>query len=114
MPKPQPFFSLSSDIVGYFRRQGKRLKEIGEWLDLSESFISRVARGERHFTLAHLDRLEEVVGTPLPLLLMEASRNEIPESQLEMYEGAVNILRAGVQLRKRLSQQAKPSEAVPL
>jgi plasmid maintenance system antidote protein VapI len=106
MSSTNPYISHSMDVVEYFRGQGSSLQEIGEWLDLSESFVSRVARGERSFTLAHLARLERIVGTSLPLLLLEARRKDVPEQHREMYEEAIRLLKVSAKFRRRVNKPA--------
>ena len=64
---------LSSEIVDYLRQRGMTLKQIGENIACSESFVSRVGKGERSLTIEHLMLLEKNLGAPLPLLLLEAS-----------------------------------------
>lgn len=92
--------SLSARIVGYLLAQGKTLKEVGKSLNLSESFLSRVARGERRLSVEHLDRLEAAFGQPLPLLLLQASAGEVPEQHRPMYSEALRLLQMGAALRR--------------
>lgn len=71
---------FSADIVQFLRQDlGYTLKKIGELIGLSESYISRVRKGERSFTVKHLVRLEKTLKKPLPLLLIEA----IPKDSLD-------------------------------
>ncbi len=73
--------NLSADLVRHLQAQGMTLRQIGERMGLSESFISRVANRKRSLTIEHLLRLQEAMGTPLPLLLLEAvTHDSVPES----------------------------------
>jgi len=55
------------------------LKQIGDLMKLSESFISRVGNGQRKFTIKHLVLLEESLNFPFPLLiLISRDENSIP------------------------------------
>ena len=92
--------SFSIRLVDLLRQRGRTLKQIAEILELSESFMSRVSRGERSLTLEHLTRLEDELGEPLPLLLLEASRGEVSESSLPMFEEAIGILRRSAMFRR--------------
>ena len=89
--------SLSAYIVRYLQDQGKTRQEIAELLDLGQSFISRVANQERHLTIEHLVKLEERLGQPLPLLLLEAMPAEsIPTELKHAYQALLTVLRARV------------------
>lgn len=94
--------SFSAKVVNYFISQGKTLKQIAKWLALNESFIKSVARGERCFTVAHVDRLEKVVGTSLALLMLEAQREDVAEEHRQMYEDVLNVQRIGAIYKKDL------------
>ena len=63
---------LSADIVKYLKAQGMTLREIGERIGCSESFVCYVGKGQRAFTTNHLASLEKSLGVPLPLLLLES------------------------------------------
>ena len=91
--------NLSADLVKYLQSQGMTLRQIGEALDLSESFISRVAHRKRSLTIEHLLRLQEALGKPLPLLLLEAtSQDAVPAELAPLYEKAREVLAAGMEL----------------
>ncbi|HRX86372.1 MAG TPA: helix-turn-helix transcriptional regulator [Phycisphaerae bacterium] len=85
---------LSSALVAYLRREGKTLREIGEMVGLSESFVSRVANGERSFTIEHLALFEAALGEPLPALVMQAmwTHDLRPEQQAD-FDTALELLR---------------------
>jgi len=97
--------SVSQQLVEHFRREGKSLREIGEWLGVGESFISRVARGERNLTLAHLAKLEKVLGKPMSLILFELRRDSVPARHREMYTEALRILTESDKLIRRLKRR---------
>lgn len=99
-----PFFnhSLSADVVEYLRTvRDMTLKQIGDMLDLSESFISRVANKQRNFTQEHLERLERELGAPLPLLTIEALwLPRASAAQKEMLEGLLQGLRTWAEIQQ--------------
>lgn len=85
--------SLSAKIVAFLRGQGLTLKKIGQLAGVSESFLSRVARQERGFTIDHLQRLEEGLNQPLPYLLLKATPKEsIPKELRGSYKEALRLL----------------------
>jgi len=59
------------------------LREIGELMGLKESFISRVRKGERSFTLQRLQKLETSLGKPLTMILIEATPVESAPKELK-------------------------------
>ena len=59
------------------------LREIGELMGLKESFISRVRKGERSFTLQRLQKLEASLGKPLTVILIEATPIESAPAKLK-------------------------------
>ncbi len=78
--------TLSSDIVKYLQEQGLTLRKVGELLGLSESFISRVRKKERSFTLDHLVKLEQATGRALPVILSEATApDSVPDELRPIY-----------------------------
>ncbi len=106
--------SLSADLVAHLRdTQGMSLRQIGELVDLSESYVSRVANGQRRFTLEHLDRFEKALGQPLPLLLLEACwKPKAPTEQQAMFDEALALLRRSARLSTKLEAEAdKPDSA---
>jgi transcriptional regulator with XRE-family HTH domain len=69
---------VSRNIIRAIRKGANKMtyKKIGEMIGCSESYISRVANGERAFTLEHLTLLEKKLNKPVPLLLLEATNIE--------------------------------------
>jgi transcriptional regulator with XRE-family HTH domain len=97
--------------VSYLRGQGKTLRQIGEMVGLSESFISRVARGERSFTLDHLSAFEQQLGEPLPVLLLQTmSRRDLTARQQATFDEALQLLRAIGEFRQTLGRGGKPTD----
>ncbi len=93
--------NLSADLVKYLQLQGMTLRQIGETIGLSESFISRVAHKKRSLTIEHLLRLQEATDKPLPLLLLEAtSQDSVPAPLAPLYEKAREVLAAGMALEQ--------------
>lgn len=98
--------SLSADLVAYLRETRQMsLREIGEVVGLSESFVSRVANGQRRFTLEHLDRFEQALGQPLPLLLLEARwADKVTDETRELFQEGMRLLRAASDLAAELDR----------
>ncbi len=104
-----PTSSISASLVGHLRGQGKTLREIGEMIGLSESFISRVAKGERSFTLDHLSAFEQQLGEPLPALLLQAMpRGNLTARQQAAFDEALQLLREIGEFRRSLARGGKP------
>ena len=87
--------AMSCDIVEYLRtEEALSLEEIGDSLGLSKSFISRVSRGERSFTLEHLRKLETALGEALPILLAKTARLEsVPQKLRRQYSLVQSLCR---------------------
>jgi len=91
--------NLSADLVKHLQSQGMTLRQIGAAMGLSESFISRVGNKKRSLTIEHLLRLQDTIGKPLPLLLLEASsQDSVPKPLASLYEKARDVLAAGMEL----------------
>ncbi len=58
--------NLSADLVKRLQSQGMTLRQIGDAVGASESFVSRVAHKKRSLTIEHFLRLQGVLGKPLP------------------------------------------------
>jgi len=102
--------SLSAEIVEFLRKQGLTLKKIGQFAGASESFISRVARRERSFTIDHLAKLEQGLNLPLPLLILQSSpKDSVPKELRNSYEEALKLLESSG--KSRLALSAKSSSA---
>lgn len=95
--------SFSSDIVKCLRTE-KTLKEIGQMIGCTESFMSLVANGKRNFTVDHLIALEKAIDKPLPLLILEASKDSIPASMKTQYDFLKKIFKSSRELRTSLSE----------
>ena len=101
---------LSSDIVKYLQQNSRTLKQIGKLAGLSESFISRVGKGERSFTIKHLLKLEKAVGQPLPLLLIEATKEDSLTGEMrELYRSLRKSLELSGRLRAKFLKSDKKS-----
>jgi transcriptional regulator with XRE-family HTH domain len=99
-----PSSSLSASLVGYLREQGMTLRDIGAMVGLSESFISRVANGERIFTIQHLEVFESKLGQPLPALLLEAMwGRDLDARQRPAFDKALRLLQELGEFRRSLS-----------
>ncbi len=87
--------ALPADVVGYLRAEkGMTLKQIAAITGTTESFISRVASGQRNLTVEHLQRIEAHLQEPLPLLLLRAMpRDSFPEALQPLYDQAAELLK---------------------
>lgn len=97
--------NLSADLVRYLQKKGMTFRQIAEAVGLSVPFISRVANKRRSFTIEHLLRIEDALGKPLPLLLLEVSaQGAVPERLAPLYERARDVLSAGSELESLFRQ----------
>lgn len=96
-PQPKSIYpTLSSDIVKYLQQQGLTLRKVGDLLGLSESFISRVRKKQRSFTLDHLVRLEQATGRALPVILLEATQpSSVPDELRPIYDAFRGLFMGG-------------------
>jgi transcriptional regulator with XRE-family HTH domain len=108
MRQSDPSFSLSMRLVEWLKRQGKAQKDIAALLEVSESFISRVASGHRSLTIDHLAVLEDRLKLPLPVLLLESelAEQKVPEKRAVLNE-ALSLLRKSLTLRSELATLEK-------
>jgi transcriptional regulator with XRE-family HTH domain len=98
--------NLSADLVKYLQTRGMTLRQIGEIMGLSESFVSRVAAKKRGLTIEHLLRLQDAMDKPLPLLLLEAtSQDSVPAPLAPLYEKARQVLTAGMALEHSIKRR---------
>jgi transcriptional regulator with XRE-family HTH domain len=87
--------------VKYLQEQGLTLRKVGDLLGLSESFISRVRKKQRSFTLDHLVKLEQATGRALPVILLEATQpGSVPDELRPIYDAFRNLF-AGDEARDR-------------
>ncbi|MBU2544971.1 hypothetical protein KKC65_00740 [Patescibacteria group bacterium] len=79
--------TLSADIVGYLQEERKlTLKQIGGLIDKSESFMCRIRLGQRNFRLEHLELLEKSLEIPIPLLILRARNESMPQKLQNFYD----------------------------
>jgi transcriptional regulator with XRE-family HTH domain len=93
---------LSKNIIGYICQKTKdKYGQIAEKLDVSPSYISKVANGHRTLGLNHLLRLEERYSIPLPQLILEIIKEEdTPEKIRPVYRSMKRALEAGKKLEE--------------
>jgi hypothetical protein len=103
---PKASRSFSSDVVRYLRRS-KTLKEIGKLIGRGESFISLVGKGERSFTIEHLIALEKSLEKPLPLLILEATQESVPEDMKPQYKALKKIIKKSGNMRALIEKNKK-------
>jgi len=73
MPDRAVSSALSGDVIDLLVARGMTLTQIAQATGTTKSFISRVKSRSRSLTIDHMVALEEVVGEPLPLLLLKAT-----------------------------------------
>ena len=95
--------SFSSDVVKCLRVEST-LKEIGQMIGCTESFMSLVANGKRNFTIEHLTALEKALDKPLPLLILEASKSSVSKNMKPQYDDLKKIFESSRTLRASLSK----------
>ena len=100
---------LSTAIVKHLQKQHK-LREIAAFVGLSESFLSRVAKGERKLAEEDLITLAKAVGVPLPALIIEATyKDDVSDRRREMLEEAARLVREADELAKLLDEETEAS-----
>ena len=93
--------TLSQSIVTHLRKKGMTLKQIGDLMGVSESFVSYVKSGDRNFTITRLRKLEKALKQPLPLLFLETvDATSIPKELAPQYEALRKVLHKSAALRK--------------
>ena len=96
----------SGDVVNFLHQRGRTFKEIGKLLKVSESYISRVARGERSFTVDNLGRLACVLGKTLPELLLLATPVEtVPRRLRTNYKLFLKALKSTEELKESFDSE---------
>ena len=105
--------STSGDVCRYLQGRGMTRNELAEMLDVSVSFLSRVARHERNFTLDHLHRLADALDMTLPELLAAATPPEsIPARLRRSYRLLLNGLAITEHARTWRSHKPRPAMTV--
>jgi transcriptional regulator with XRE-family HTH domain len=97
--------SPSIDVVHFLHGKGKTFKSIGKLLGVGESYISRVARGQRKFTIDHLQRLAKELDKSLPeLLLLATPMDAVPRSLRSNYKLLLKALGTSERLQASLAE----------
>ena len=87
--------TVSMNVVKYLQEEKlMTLSRIAELLEVHKSFTSRVRKGERSFTLSHLEKLAKALDKPLSVLIMEATPIESAPKDLEKLYAAFRALMA--------------------
>jgi len=85
--------SPATNIVKYLHDRKMTYKKIGNLMDFSESYINRVARGERTLSIEDLDRLAMQLGLALPeLLLLATPINSVPPKIRSTHQALLRVL----------------------
>jgi transcriptional regulator with XRE-family HTH domain len=101
--------SLTENVIGYL--QGRGLTQIGmsRMLNVTRSFISRAARGERNLTVKHMEQLAEELEMTLPELLARATPiNTVPVKMRKSFK----LMLQGLKLSAEVQGKGKPKEMV--
>lgn len=102
---------LSVDLIAHLRKEGRTLEAIGKMIGVSKAFVSRVARGERSFTLEHIERFERALKQPVPLLLLSVWKERIPAAQRQGFDRGLALLRNSVRLRGALARRTRSAKS---
>ncbi|MGH7176658.1 MAG: helix-turn-helix domain-containing protein [Tepidisphaeraceae bacterium] len=88
--------SLAGDVVDLLLKRGMTLTAIAQATGTTKSFLSRVKSRTRGLTIDHLLALEDALGEPLPLLLLQATPIEsVPKHLRPLYRSTAKILGGG-------------------
>jgi transcriptional regulator with XRE-family HTH domain len=95
--------STSADVLKLLQEQGKTRSEIARLMGVCVSYLSRVASGERNFTLDHLRQLADGFDMTLPELITLATPiNSVPAHLRESYRQFLEGMQALTSLRASL------------
>jgi transcriptional regulator with XRE-family HTH domain len=78
---------FSAELIRQIAHQGRTQTEIAVMLGVTKSFVSRVATGQRALTIEHLAKLEQALGKPVALLLMEGATDDGPQRERQRLRG---------------------------
>ena len=109
MPDRVVSSALSGDVIAMLVRRGMTLTEIALATGTSKSYISRVRSKARSLTIDHLVALEQAVGEPLPLLLLQATPIQSVRPELRsLYRATLKVVSAGkpAKSKKRVRKAA--------
>ena len=102
--------TLSTDVIRYLQAKGLTQREIARKMAVTESFISHVVKGNRNFTIEHLESLAVMEEMTLPELLASATPIEaVPKEHRKAYGLLLEGLKASNELRNHLKQKEKRS-----
>jgi transcriptional regulator with XRE-family HTH domain len=100
--------TLSANIVKYLQAKNLSQREIAQRMNVTESFISHVVKGNRNFSIEHLEKIAEMEDMTLPELLANATPVEtVPEKHRKSFELLLEGLKASNDLRSHLRQKKK-------
>jgi len=89
------------DFLDLQDKFGETYKQIGKRIGLSESFICRVYLGKRNLTLEHLVKIEKSYQIPLPVILLEATKQrDVPKELRPLYKDVREALKSAVEFQK--------------
>ena len=101
--------STSADVLRVVQEQGRTRSQIARLLGVSVSYLSRVASGERNFTLDHLHQLAEGLDITLPeLITMATPPGSVPTHLRRSYRHFLEGLQAMTHLRASLPKSKSP------
>ncbi len=79
---PKPSERLSAKIAQYVLASKKLTqKELAKKLGVQQGYISKVTRGEKNFTLSHLELLSSFLNIPVAVLVWKACASKPPRSK---------------------------------
>lgn len=96
---------FSSELIRQLVASGRTQTQIANMLAVTKSFISRVSAGQRALTIEHLSRLEQMLGKPIALFLLEAAPTPADSPEL---------VREREKLRSLLQHSAQTGDDKPL
>ncbi|MDP3026497.1 MAG: helix-turn-helix transcriptional regulator [Nanoarchaeota archaeon] len=105
--KHEAKIELSKDVINYLHDVvGDTYRQIGQKIDVSESYISRVHNGERNLTLEHLVKIESAYKIALPIILLKFVKTEnVPEELRPLYGTAKELLVSAEHLKDIIQSQ---------
>jgi len=100
-------YEFSKDIIDYLHKtSGDSYVEISRKIGVSQSFISQVIHRTKNLTLERLMLIAEAYKTPLPLLLLGATREkDVPKELKPLYQSMRELLEQGNYFRRSLKRK---------
>lgn len=80
---------------------GDSYRGIAKKIGVHESYISRLRHGKRTFGLKYLTKIQEAYEIPLPIILLNATKDEnVPKKLKPLYKAVKKTLERDIELQE--------------